>query len=82
MGLKGSFAGELILITGRKTTEKTLGICLYFSATPGLLPSSQPPISCLEEGAGNAILNPRNAEDCQGLEPKRLWAHLWGAGSV
>lgn len=63
MGLKGSSAGELVLITGRMTTERTRGICLYFSAAPGLLPSSQPPISCLEEGAGNAILNPRMAED-------------------
>lgn len=64
MGLKGSSAGELVLITARVATERT---CLYFSAVPGLLPSSQPPISCSEEGVGNATLSPRTAEDCVGV---------------
>ncbi|XP_070269626.1 insulin-like growth factor-binding protein 3 receptor isoform X1 [Myotis yumanensis] len=69
MGLKGSSAGELVLVTARVTTERTPGICLYFSAVPGLLPSSQPPISCSEEGVGNATLSPRMAEDCV-----RVWS--------
>lgn len=69
MELKASSAGELVLITGRMTTERTLGIRLYFGAAPGLLPSSKPPISCLEEGAGNATLSPRTAEDCV-----RIWS--------
>lgn len=64
MGLKGPSAGELVLITARVTAERTPGTCLYFSAAPGLLPSSQPPISCSEEGAGNATLSPRMAEEC------------------
>lgn len=70
MGLKGSPAGELVLITARVTTEKTPGTCLYFSSVLGILPSSQPPISCSEEGAGNATLSPRMAEECI-----RVWSH-------
>ncbi|XP_073915418.1 insulin-like growth factor-binding protein 3 receptor isoform X2 [Castor canadensis] len=70
MGLKGSFAGELILITARVTSERTPGTCLYFSAVPEILPSSQPPISCLEEGAGNATLSPKMGEECV-----RVWSH-------
>ncbi|XP_036135930.1 insulin-like growth factor-binding protein 3 receptor isoform X2 [Molossus molossus] len=69
IGWKGSHAGELVLITARVTTERTPGVCLYFSAAPGLLPSSQPPISCSEEGAGNATLSPKIAEDCV-----RVWS--------
>ncbi|XP_045051440.1 insulin-like growth factor-binding protein 3 receptor isoform X1 [Desmodus rotundus] len=69
MGLKGSSAGEWVLVTARVTTERTPGICLYFSAAPGLLPSSQPPISCSEEGVGNATLSPRMGEDCV-----RVWS--------
>ncbi|XP_055294264.1 insulin-like growth factor-binding protein 3 receptor [Moschus berezovskii] len=64
MGLKGSFAGELVLVTARMTTERTPGTCLYFSTTPEILPSSQPPIPCSEEGAGNATLSPRMAAEC------------------
>ncbi|XDA89135.1 hypothetical protein R6Z07F_018766 [Ovis aries] len=70
MGLKGSSAGELVLITARVTTERTPGTCLYFSATPEILPSSQPPIPCSEEGAGNATLSPRMAEECVSV-----WSH-------
>uniref|UniRef100_A0A673TS59 Transmembrane protein 219 n=1 Tax=Suricata suricatta TaxID=37032 RepID=A0A673TS59_SURSU len=70
LGLKGPSAGELVLITARVTTERTPGTCLYFSAAPGILPSSQPPISCSEEGAGNATLSPRMAEECV-----RVWSH-------
>ncbi|XP_040115446.1 insulin-like growth factor-binding protein 3 receptor isoform X1 [Oryx dammah] len=70
MGLKGSFAGELVLVTARVTTERTPGTCLYFSATPEILPSTQPPISCSEEGAGNATLSPRMAEECVSV-----WSH-------
>ncbi|XP_006877080.1 PREDICTED: insulin-like growth factor-binding protein 3 receptor [Chrysochloris asiatica] len=70
MGLKGSSAGELILITARVTAERMPETCLYFSAGPEILPSSQPPISCSEEGAGNATLSPRMAEDCI-----RVWSH-------
>ncbi|XP_029805902.1 insulin-like growth factor-binding protein 3 receptor isoform X2 [Suricata suricatta] len=66
----GPSAGELVLITARVTTERTPGTCLYFSAAPGILPSSQPPISCSEEGAGNATLSPRMAEECV-----RVWSH-------
>ncbi|PNI13552.1 TMEM219 isoform 7, partial [Pan troglodytes] len=70
MGLKGSSAGQLVLITARVTTERTAGTCLYFSAVPGILPSSQPPISCSEEGAGNATLSPRMGEECVSV-----WSH-------
>ncbi|XP_004615915.2 insulin-like growth factor-binding protein 3 receptor [Sorex araneus] len=70
MGLKGSHAGELVLVTARVTTERTPGTCLYFSAAPGILPSSQPPISCSEEGAGNVTLSPRMAEECV-----TVWSH-------
>ncbi|XP_021556206.1 insulin-like growth factor-binding protein 3 receptor isoform X2 [Halichoerus grypus] len=70
MGLKGSSARELVLITARVTTERTPGTCLYFSAAPGILPSSQPPLSCSEEGAGNATLSPEMAEECI-----RVWSH-------
>lgn len=65
----GSSAGEWVLVTARVTTERTPGICLYFSAAPGLLPSSQPPISCSEEGVGNATLSPKMGEDCV-----RVWS--------
>ncbi|XP_061257606.1 insulin-like growth factor-binding protein 3 receptor isoform X1 [Bos javanicus] len=70
MGLKGSFARELVLVTARVTTERTPGTCLYFSAIPEILPSSQPPIPCSEEGAGNATLSPRMSEECVGV-----WSH-------
>ncbi|XP_077763371.1 insulin-like growth factor-binding protein 3 receptor isoform X2 [Canis aureus] len=70
MGLKGSSAGELVLITAKVTTERTPETCMYFSAAPGILPSSQPPISCSEEGAGNATLSHRMAEECV-----RVWSH-------
>nr|XP_025709876.1 insulin-like growth factor-binding protein 3 receptor isoform X3 [Callorhinus ursinus] len=70
MGLKGSSARELVLITARVTTERTPGTCLYFSAAPGILPSSQPPLSCSEEGAGNATLSTEMAEECI-----RVWSH-------
>ncbi|OWK11466.1 TMEM219, partial [Cervus elaphus hippelaphus] len=66
----GSFAGELVLVTARVTTERTPGTCLYFSAAPQILPSSQPPIPCSEEGAGNATLSPRMAEECVSV-----WSH-------
>lgn len=68
--LIGSFAGELVLVTARVTTERTPGTCLYFSAAPQILPSSQPPIPCSEEGAGNATLSPRMAEKCVSV-----WSH-------
>ncbi|XP_006896604.1 PREDICTED: insulin-like growth factor-binding protein 3 receptor [Elephantulus edwardii] len=70
MGLKGSSAGELVLVTARVTTERTPGTCLYFSAAPGILPSSQPPIPCSEEGIGNATLSPMMAEECVSV-----WSH-------
>uniref|UniRef100_A0A8D2HH45 Transmembrane protein 219 n=2 Tax=Urocitellus parryii TaxID=9999 RepID=A0A8D2HH45_UROPR len=70
IGLKGSSAGELILITARVTTERTPETCLYFSTVPGILPSSQPPISCSEEGAGNSTLSPKMGEECV-----RVWSH-------
>uniref|UniRef100_A0A2K5HIS5 TMEM248/TMEM219 domain-containing protein n=1 Tax=Colobus angolensis palliatus TaxID=336983 RepID=A0A2K5HIS5_COLAP len=57
MGLKGSSAGQLVLVTVRVTTERTAGTCPYFSAVPGILPSSQPPISCSEEGARNECVS-------------------------
>ena len=68
--LIGSFARELVLVTARVTTERTPGTCLYFSAAPQILPSSQPPIPCSEEGAGNATLSPRVAEECVSV-----WSH-------
>lgn len=70
MGLKGSSAEELVLITARVTTERTPGTCLYFSATSEILPSSQPPLSCSEEGAGNATLSLKMTEKCV-----RVWSH-------
>ncbi|XP_037671113.1 insulin-like growth factor-binding protein 3 receptor isoform X2 [Choloepus didactylus] len=70
IGLKGSSAGEQVLVTARVTTERTPGTCLYFSTAPGILPPSQPPIPCSEEGAGNATLSPRMAEECI-----RVWSH-------
>ncbi|XP_037363405.1 insulin-like growth factor-binding protein 3 receptor [Talpa occidentalis] len=70
MGLKGSYAKEVVLITARVTSERTPGTCLYFSAAPGILPSSQPPISCSEEGAGNATLSPRMTTECV-----PVWSH-------
>ncbi|KAM8779642.1 insulin-like growth factor-binding protein 3 receptor isoform 1-T1 [Rhynchonycteris naso] len=69
MGLKGSSAEEFVLITARVTAERTPSVCLYFSAAPALLPSSQPPVSCSEDGAGNATLSPNMAEDCV-----RVWS--------
>ena len=68
--LIGSFARELVLVTARVTTERTPGTCLYFSAIPEILPSSQPPIPCSEEGARNATLSPRMAEECVSV-----WSH-------
>ncbi|KAM4829257.1 insulin-like growth factor-binding protein 3 receptor isoform 2-T9 [Thomomys bottae] len=70
MGLKGSSAGEVILITARVAPERTPGTCLYFSTGPGILPSSQPPIACSEEGAGNVTLSPKMDEECV-----RVWSH-------
>ncbi|XP_055483622.1 insulin-like growth factor-binding protein 3 receptor isoform X1 [Psammomys obesus] len=70
IGLKGSFAGESVLVTARVASGRTPGTCLYFSAVPGILPSSQPPISCSEEGAGNATLSPVVGEECV-----RVWSH-------
>ncbi|XP_010615665.1 insulin-like growth factor-binding protein 3 receptor isoform X2 [Fukomys damarensis] len=68
--IPGSSAAEPVLVTARAATEGTAGTCLYFSAGPGILPSSQPPISCSEEGAGNATLSPRTGEQCI-----RVWSH-------
>uniref|UniRef100_A0A2K6PUN7 TMEM248/TMEM219 domain-containing protein n=1 Tax=Rhinopithecus roxellana TaxID=61622 RepID=A0A2K6PUN7_RHIRO len=59
MGLKGSSAGQLVLITVRVTTERTAGTCPYFSV-PGILPSSQPPISW----GRKCHLSPRMGEEC------------------
>ncbi|XP_006148261.1 insulin-like growth factor-binding protein 3 receptor isoform X2 [Tupaia chinensis] len=70
MGLKGSSAEQFVLITAKATTDRTPGTCLYFSTVPGILPSSQPPISCLEEGAGNVTLSPKMGEECV-----RVWSH-------
>ncbi|XP_060029009.1 insulin-like growth factor-binding protein 3 receptor [Erinaceus europaeus] len=70
MGLKGAHAGELVLVTARASTERTPGTCLYFSATLGILPSSQPPIPCTEEGVGNATLTPKMNEECV-----TVWSH-------
>ncbi|XP_047636075.1 insulin-like growth factor-binding protein 3 receptor isoform X1 [Phacochoerus africanus] len=66
MGLKGSSGSDLVLITARVTTERT---CLYFSAAPGILPSSKPPMSCSEEGVGNTTLS-LMAEGCVSV-----WSH-------
>ncbi|XP_012381804.1 insulin-like growth factor-binding protein 3 receptor isoform X2 [Dasypus novemcinctus] len=66
----GSSAGGLVLVTARGAPERTPGTCLYFSAAPGVLPSSQPPIPCSEEGAGNATLSLKIAEECV-----RVWSH-------
>ncbi|XP_059122618.1 insulin-like growth factor-binding protein 3 receptor isoform X2 [Peromyscus eremicus] len=70
IGLKGSAAGESILVTARVASGKIPETCLYFSADPEILPSSQPPISCSEEGAGNATLSPVMGEECV-----RVWIH-------
>ncbi|XP_052569763.1 insulin-like growth factor-binding protein 3 receptor isoform X2 [Peromyscus californicus insignis] len=70
IGLKGSSAGESILVTARVASGKIPETCLYFSADPEILPSSQPPISCSEEGAGNATLSPVMGEECV-----RVWSH-------
>ncbi|KAM5227658.1 insulin-like growth factor-binding protein 3 receptor isoform 2-T2 [Ctenodactylus gundi] len=70
IGLKGPSAAQLIIITARETPGRTPGTCLYFSAVAGLLPSSQPPISCSEEGAGNATLSPKMGEECV-----PVWSH-------
>lgn len=70
IGLKGSFAGESILVTARGASGRTPETCLYFSASPEILPSNQPPISCSEEGAGNAVLSPVMGEECV-----RVWSH-------
>lgn len=70
IGLKGSFAGESILVTARVASGRTPETCLYFSAIPEILPSSQPPLSCSEEGAGNAALSPLMGEECV-----RVWSH-------
>ncbi|ERE80190.1 transmembrane protein [Cricetulus griseus] len=69
IGLKGSSAGESILITARVASGRTPETCLYFSAVPEILPSSQPPISCSEEGAENATLSPVMGEECV-----RVWS--------
>lgn len=65
-GLKG----EPVLVTARVASGSTPGTCLYFSAAPGILPSIQPPISCSEEGAGNATLSPVMGEECVSV-----WSH-------
>ncbi|XP_075420846.1 insulin-like growth factor-binding protein 3 receptor isoform X1 [Tenrec ecaudatus] len=70
MGLEGSFAEERVLITARVTPRRTPGTCLYFRAAQPILPTSQPPISCSEEGAGNATLSPKMAVGCV-----RVWSH-------
>ena len=64
--LIGSSGSDLVLITARVTTERT---CLYFSAAPGILPSSKPPMSCSEEGVGNTTLS-LMAEGCVSV-----WSH-------
>ena len=46
------------------STERTPGTYLYFRAAPGLLTSSQSPISFSKEGAGNATPRYRLTEDC------------------
>ena len=68
--LVGSFAEESILFTARVASGRTPETCLYFSAIPEILPSSQPPLSCSEEGAGNAALSPVMGEECV-----RVWSH-------
>ncbi|XP_052054757.1 insulin-like growth factor-binding protein 3 receptor isoform X1 [Apodemus sylvaticus] len=70
IGLKGSSARESVLVTARVASGRTPGTCLYFSAVPKILPSSQPPISCSEEGVGNATLSPVMGEECV-----RVWSH-------
>ncbi|XP_012931748.1 serine/threonine-protein kinase TAO2 isoform X8 [Heterocephalus glaber] len=68
--IPGSSSAEPILITARVATEGAAGTCLYFSAGPGALPSSPPPISCSEEGVGNATPSPGMGEQCI-----RVWSH-------
>lgn len=63
-------AGESVLVTARVASGRTPGTCLYFSGIPKILPSSQPPISCSEEGAGNATLSPMMGEECV-----IVWSH-------
>ncbi|XP_031244211.1 insulin-like growth factor-binding protein 3 receptor isoform X4 [Mastomys coucha] len=70
IGLKGPSAGESVLVTARVASGRTARTCLYFSGVPKILPSSQPPISCSEEGAGNATLSPVMGEECV-----RVWSH-------
>ncbi|EDL17478.1 mCG22386, isoform CRA_e [Mus musculus] len=70
IGLTGSSAGESVLVTARVASGRTPGTCLYFSGVPKVLPSSQPPISCSEEGVGNATLSPVMGEECV-----RVWSH-------
>nr|XP_034376896.1 insulin-like growth factor-binding protein 3 receptor isoform X1 [Arvicanthis niloticus] len=70
IGLKGSFARESVLVTAKVASGRTPGTCLYFSGVPEILPSSQPPISCSEEGAGNASLSPVVGEECV-----KVWSH-------
>ncbi|XP_074158504.1 insulin-like growth factor-binding protein 3 receptor [Sminthopsis crassicaudata] len=74
MGLSGSSAEELILITTLVPVEKTSGTCLVFSAAPRVLPSSQPPTSCLEEGEGD-IVNPYVVESSKPEDCYEVWSH-------
>ncbi|XP_020862342.1 insulin-like growth factor-binding protein 3 receptor [Phascolarctos cinereus] len=73
LGLSGSSAEEPVLITALVPVEKTSGICLVFSAAPKILPSSQPPTSCLEEEEAdivNTYASSKPEEECY-----EVWSH-------
>ncbi|XP_040828988.1 insulin-like growth factor-binding protein 3 receptor isoform X2 [Ochotona curzoniae] len=70
VGLKGSSADESILITAKVIPGRTPGTCLYFNAGAGILPSSQPPMPCPEEAAGNGSVSPRVRQECV-----HIWSH-------
>ncbi|XP_036593365.1 insulin-like growth factor-binding protein 3 receptor isoform X1 [Trichosurus vulpecula] len=75
LGQSGSSAEELVLITALVPVEKTSGTCLVFSAAPKILPSSQPPTSCLEEEEGDTV----NTHAVESSKPEEecydVWSH-------
>ncbi|XP_038619230.1 insulin-like growth factor-binding protein 3 receptor [Tachyglossus aculeatus] len=78
LGLTGLSAGEVVLLTAQVPMEGTAGTCLVFTAARSVLPPSQPPQSCREEGDGDAVNvfadeNPSPGEECY---------RVWGRGDV
>ncbi|XP_074053405.1 insulin-like growth factor-binding protein 3 receptor [Macrotis lagotis] len=73
LGLSGSFAEEVLVITALVPVEKSSGTCLVISGSSKILPSSQPPTSCLEEGVGDI----RNMNTIESSKPEEECFEVW-----